>query len=560
MKTFLLATGSLALTAMMAFAAPASNDELIVGISQEFDSLNPLIMTTYASTHLHKITNRALVNLNADGVWVPQLAKEIPTLENGKAKIVDVGGKKKIVATWEILDNAKWGDGNPLTCADFAFALRVANSPMVSIGEKDVYTRVEKIDFDAKTPKKCVMTYEKARWDFNRMPQFYPLPKHLEEPIFDKYGKEKEGYEKNSLYTKNPTHPGLFHGPYIFSEIKLGAHATMTPNPYFYGAPPKIKKIIYKIISNTGTLEANLVSNTIHMISTVGLKFDQALALEKKIKAQKLPYRVDFVPSITYEHIDMNLENPILKDIKVRKALLYAINREELVKNLFEGKQPVAQHAFNPADPWFTADPKVITIYKYNRREAQRLLDEAGWKMGSDGIRTKNGKRLTLTIMTTAGDKTRETVESFLQEQWKQVGVEVQIKNEIARVFFGETTKKRKYEALALYAWVSSPENTPRSTMHSHDIPTAKNGWSGQNTTGWSNPRVDQLIELIDVEFNHKKRVEYAWEITKHYTGDLPVIPMYYRADIGVIPNNMKNFRIPGHQFPETNEVENWSF
>ncbi len=558
MKTTIGALVFCWLSAVTAYAV--TNDELKMGSSQEYDSLNPLVMSSMISTTLHRMTNRSLVNLNADSVWVAQLAKEIPTLENGKAKLVDIGGKKKVVAQWEILENAKWGDGNPLTCADFALSLKIAASPNVSVGEKETYTQVEKIEFDPKTPKKCTFTYEKARWDFNRLGQFFPLPKHLEGPIFDKFGAEKEGYEKNSLYTKNPTNPGLFVGPYVYTEVKLGSHVSLAPNPYFYGTPPNIKKIILKFISNTGTMEANLISGTIDMITTTGLKFDQAVTLEKKIQTQKLPYKVMFVPSVTYEHIDLNLKNPILKDVRVRKALVHAINREELVKSLFEGKQQAALHFMTPKDPWYTADPKYISIYRYSRREAQKLLEDAGWKVGDGGFRFKDGKKLFLEINTTAGDKTRETVQSYLQEQWKQVGIDVQIKNEVARTFFSETTRKRKFQAMALFAWVSSPENNPRSTYSTASIPTEKNGWSGQNFTSWANPKVDQIVDQLDLEFNAKKRVELAWELQKLYTAEIPVLPMYYRSEIAVLPAGLKNVRLTGHQFPETNEVEKWSF
>lgn len=537
-----------------------SNEELKIAVSQEVDTLNPIIMSSMVSTLLTRMTNRTLVNLNADWKYENQLAVEIPTLENGKAKLVEIGGKKRVVANWEIRENAKWGDGNPLTCADFAFSIKVASSPNVSVGEKEVYTQIEKVEFDPKQPKKCTFTYDRARWDFNRLPQTYPIPKHLEEPIFNKYGTEKEGYEKNSLYVKNPTHPGLFAGPYVFSEVKLGDHFTLKPNPYFFGDQPKIKKIVVKIISNTGTMEANLLSGTVDMLSTMGLSFDQAIAFEKKVKTGNLPYQVIFEPSITYEHIDLNLENPILKDVRVRRALLHSINREDLVKNLFDGKQTAAQHFVTPKDPWFTSDPKFVTTYRYSKREAQKLLDEAGWKVGKDGYRYKDGKKMTFILMTTAGNKTREAVQVYLQEQWKQVGIEVQIKNEIARTFFAETTRKRKFDSMAMFAWVSSPENNPKATFHSKNIPTEKNGWSGQNYLSWINKKVDQDVDQLEVEFNPKKRMELSWSTQKAYTEDVPVLPLYYRSDVAVIPKGFKNFRLTGHQFPETNEVEKWSF
>jgi peptide/nickel transport system substrate-binding protein len=536
-----------------------SNAELKIGTTQEFENLNPLIMTMSATNYMFRMVGRTLVVLDAEGKWVPQLAKSIPSLENGEAKIVDVNGKKKIVAHWEILENAKWSDGKPVVCADFALSRKIAASPNVAIGEKETFTQVEKIEFDVQNPKKCIFTYEKARWDFARLAQFYALPSHLEEEVFNKFGSQPEGYEKNTNFTKNPTLAGLYNGPYVISEVKLGDYVAFTPNPHFYGESPKIKKVLVKLIANTGTLEANLRSGTIDMISTLGMGFDQALAFDKKVQLENLPFTVTFTPSIIYEHIDLNLDLAVLKDLRVRKALVHAIDRENLVKSLFEGKQQAAVHFVSPKDPWFV-DPAKIPALRYSKREAEKLFDEAGWKLNSsDGFRYKDGKKLSLAFMTTAGNKTRELVQTYLQEQWKAAGVEVVIKNEPARVFFSETTKKRKFEGMAMYAWVSSPENNPRSTLHSLSIPSEKNSWSGQNQPGFSDKRMDAAIEAMDLEFDPKKRLELAAEMQRIYVEQVPVIPLYYRSDVSVVPKSLKNYRVPGHQFAETNEIEKWT-
>lgn len=553
-----LALGLATTLAVPVLAAP-TNAELKIGISQEFETLNPLVMTMSASAYMYRMVGRSLVVLTPEGKWVAQLAKEIPSLEKGSAKIIEAGGKKHIQAVWEIVDAAKWGDGKPVICQDFITSHKIATSANVSVGEKEQWTQVEKIDIDPKNPKKCTFTYEKAKWDFYQLAQFFPVPTHLEMPVFEKYGKQKEGYDKNSTYVRNPTNPGLYNGPYVISDVKLGSHVSFSPNPQFYGKQPNIKKVIVKLIPNTGTMEANLRSGTIDMISTLGMDFDQALAFDKKVKAEKLPYLVHFVPSVTYEHIDLKLDNPILADVRVRKALLMSINREDLVKALFEGKQEVALHNVSPKDSWFTADPSVITKYTYSKRAAGKLLDEAGWKMGADGIRAKDGKRLSLNFQTTAGNKTRELVQVYLQNQWKQSGIEVLVKNEPARVFFGETTSKRKFEGLALFAWVSSPENSPRSTVSSKAIPNNANGWSGQNFHGWKNDQVDKDLDALDTEFNAKKRQDLVHNILKLYTAEVPVLPLFYRSDISVSPSNMKNYKMAGHQFYETNNIEDWN-
>jgi len=135
----------------------------------------------------------------------------------------------------------------------------------------------------------------------------------------------------------------------------------------------------------------------------------------------------------------------------------------------------------------------------------------------------------------------------------------VQIKNEPARVFFGETMKKRSFGAMAMYAWVSSPESNPKPQFHSSQIPTEKNGWSGQNQMDWKSDKVDQLCDKLEVEFNFKKRVILAQQLLKIYTDDVPVIPLFYRSDIAVNPLALKGYRLTGHQYPETNEVEAWT-
>jgi peptide/nickel transport system substrate-binding protein len=559
-KGFVALLLSLSFAYQPVLAATPTKTEFKIGLSQEFENLNPLIMTMVASVYMYSLVGRSLVVLDPNGKWVPQLAKSIPTLENGGAKLATIKGQKTVQATWEILDNAKWGDGTPVTCEDFKFAREVASSDNVSVGSKETYTQVETIEWDPKTPKKCVFTYDKARWNFNQLGQFFPLPKHLEEAVFKKWGDKKEGYETNSNYSKNPTLAGLYNGPYVIQEVKLGSHVIFTPNPHFYGPKPHIPKIVVKIIPNTSTLEANLRSGTIDAVSSLGFTFDQAIAFEKKVKTESLPYLVEYKPSLTYEHIDLNLNNPILKDVRVRKALVYSINREDLVKALFDGKQTAAIHAFAQIDPWYTADPKKITIYPYSKRDASKLLDEAGWKMGADGYRYKDGKKLSLQFMTTAGNKNREVVQTYLQGNWKAVGIDVVIKNEPARVFFGETMRKLNYGAMGMYAWTSAPESDLKPNFHSSQIPSEKNGWSGQNYMAWNDPKVDEIATKMEGEFDPKKRIQLAHQFLKLYTDEVPVIPLYYRSDIAVSPLGLKNFHLPGHQYAETNEVENWTF
>lgn len=541
-------------------AHAGSNAELRIGIDQEFENLNPVIHQMSATSYIMYAVQHPLVSMTPDGKWQCWLCVEFPTLENGLAKIIDEGGKKKIVVNWEIKPNAKWADGAPVTGNDVKLGWEIGSSPNVSVGEKEVFTYIEDIKIDPQNPKKFVMKYNVAHYDFAYLGTFYLLPDHIERVVWEKTKNVVGDYEKQTKYATDSTNPGLYDGPYRVTEIVLGSHVIAEPNPGFYGDKPKIQKLIFKLIPDSATMEANLVSGTIDMICEIGIKFDQALAMDKRFKAdlslgQK--YKVVFQDGVIYEHIDLQFKNPILKDLNVRQALMYALDRDKLVQALFEGRQKKAIHNIDPRDPYYTED---VPQYSYDPQKAETLLDAAGWKKGPDGLRYKDGQKLSLMIMSTAQDKTRELVEVYLQQLWKKVGIELTIKNEPARVYFGETVRKGLYPAMAMFAWTSNPDNPPRAQLTSSQIPTEKNGYSGQNSGGWSNAVADKNLDAVYDEFDINKRKEMMKTSLQEYTRDVPVIPLYYRAEIVVVPTNLKGYVVTGHQFYSTLGAEHWEF
>ena len=160
--------------------------------------------------------------------------------------------------------------------------------------------------------------------------------------------------------------------------------------------------------------------------------------------------------------------------------------------------------------------------------------------------------------MTTAGNRTRELVEQVLQSQWKALGIDVRIRNEPARVFFGQTVTERKFTGLAMYAWISAPESVPRTTLHSDHIPTKDNNFAGQNYTGFNNAEMDALLEAIEVELDRTKRKKLWRRMQEIYASELPVIPLYFRAEPYILPKGLSGLVPTGHQDPSTLWVENW--
>jgi peptide/nickel transport system substrate-binding protein len=454
-----------------------------------------------------------------------------------------------VALTYTIQPDARWGDGTPVTTEDVLFTYEVGSHPESGISNAELYRRITAIDVhDART---FTIHDEKLTFLYNAINDFNLLPAHLERPVFEA---DPATYRNRTLYDTDPTNPGLGFGPYRITEVVSGSHVVVEPNPTWWGAEPYFRRIVVRIIENTSALEANLLSGEIDMIAgELGLSIDQAIAFEKRHGDR---FRVVFKPGLVYEHIDLMLDNPVLADRRVRQALIMGIDRETLTEKLFDGRQPVAHTSINPLDWVFDES---VPRYREDLDAATRLLDEAGWSDVRDGIRhNAAGEPLVLELMTTAGNRTRELVEQVLQSQWKRLGIDVRIRNEPARVFFGETVSQRRFDAMAMFAWMSSPENVPRSVLHSEEIPSAANGWAGQNYTGFRSDEMDALIDAIEVELDREKRRALWSRLQRIYAEELPVIPLYFRSNAHIWPLWLEGVVPTGHQYPTTLRVETW--
>jgi len=528
----------------------AAKDELVIGITQFPSSFHPNIDSMMAKSYVQSMTSRPFTAYDKDWKLICMLCTKLPTIENGLA-VIEAGpnGRKGIAVTYSIQPKATWGDGTPVTTKDVVFTWKVGRHPKSGVSNIEFYRSLYKIDVvDDKT---FSMHFDKLSFDYNSINDFHLIPKHIDEDNFA----NPVTYKNRTAFDTDTLNKALYFGPYVITKVVSGSYIVLAPNATWYGKQPEFKRIVVRVIENTAALEANLLSGNIDMIAgELGLNIDQAIAFKKR-HGQK--FNVIFKPGLIYEHIDLNLSNPILGDVRVRRALVYAIDRKAISERLFAGRQPVADSSVNPLD-WVYADD--LKTYAYDPKMANQLLNEAGWTIGENGVRhNSKGEKLSLQIMTTAGNRTRELVEQVLQSQWKVAGIEVTIKNEPARVFFGQTVTERKFSGLAMYAWISLPENVPRTTLHSAHIPSPSNNFAGQNYTGFKNAEMDQLLEDIEVELDRTKRKKLWRRLQEIYITEVPVIALYFRARIFILPKWLNGVVPTGHMNPTSLWVENWS-
>jgi peptide/nickel transport system substrate-binding protein len=546
-RVLLLLIGLLLVAGPAAAASSRAPDELSIGVTQFPSTLSPVIDQMFVKDYVLGALVRPLVTYNADWKLECMLCTELPSFENGRAQKVDLGdGKTGVAITFTLLPDARWGDGKPITTEDVAFSYKLGQTPQVGVADAESYRRVVKVDI--KDEKTFTLTLDRITFDYPIAAAVPILPAHLEKAAFA----DPAQYRFRTLYDTDPTNPGLYDGPYRVTEIVPGSHIILERNPGWSGPQPYFRRVVIWTVENTAALEANLLAGGLDMVAgELGFSLDEALAFEKRHGSR---FKILYKPGLSFEHIDTNLANPILADLRVRQALLYSIDRKAITEQIFAGRDPVADSFVPPLDPTFAQG---VRHYSYDPDKARALLDAAGWQQGADGIRHKDGKPLSLELATTSGNRTREMIEQVLQAQWRQIGIAIRIKNQPARVLIGDTTKHRNFD-MAMFAWVGAPENVPRAELSSHQIPSAENGWSGQNFDGYSNPDFDKLMDAIEVELDPAKRFEMWRQLQTMYAEELPALPLYFRADAFVLPKWLDGVTPTGHDAPSTLWIDKW--
>ncbi len=528
----------------------AAKDALTIGITQFPASFNPAIETMLAKSYILGMALRPLTAYDSHWQLVCMLCDRLPTFANGLARREALpGGDTGVAVTFTLKPDQFWADGQAVTTADVVFGWEVGRDPRSGVADAEVYRRIRAVDVaDSRT---FTLHFDRLTFDYNAVNDLQVLPAHLERARF---APAPDQYRTRTAYDLDTTLPGLWDGPYRIARVVQGSTVVLERNPYWHGTPPAFRRIVVATIENGAALEATLLAGGVDMIAgELGLPLEQAVAFAGRHGDR---FTTRFTPGLVYEHLEPNLANPILADLRVRQALLLAADRATLCRQLFDGRQSVADDGVPPLDRVHTDD---VVKYPYDPGRAGRLLDAAGWRMGGDGWRhDAAGKRLTLELATTAGDRSRELVAEVLQAYWKAVGVDLRLKYQPPRVFFGDTVTRRKFPGLAMFAWYSSPGSVPRQTLYSTQIPSAANAWAGENYSGYADKRMDALMDAMEVALDPESRQALWARLQRLYAEDLPELPLYFRAEAHIWPKGLTGVTPTGHQDPSTLWVEDW--
>ena len=361
-----------------------------------------------------------------------QLATEVPSVENG--------GISQDGLSWRIKlrPDVKWHDGQPFTADDVKFTLDLVNNPNFRAFSRAGHELVTDI---------TVVSPTEITWRMKKV--FAPYPSILSWTfIVPAHILAKASDPNTSSFNNSP----VGTGPFKWGERQAGDHVTLTANEHYFGTGPYLERVVFRYIPDLTVLFTQFQTGAVDYTGIQGITADHYA------EAKKLPDRTivagvsPFVESIT-----MNLGKPVFQDLAVREALYAGMNKQAIIDAIYYGL-PKPTETYLPSQSWaYNADlPKQV----HDPDKAKKILDDAGWKPGSDGIREKNGVKLSFTNSTTAGNHVREQAQELLQQDWKTIGADMQIKNMPAAVIWGDYYNLSKYE---LGHGRTGPDDGPRS-------------------------------------------------------------------------------------------------
>jgi len=503
--------------------------QVIIGLSQEPTVFNPLMPHIEVDQGVHWNLFNPLWGVDAKGNFTPRLAVEVPTIENG--------GISKDGLTWRVKlrPNVTWHDGTPFTADDVKFTLELINNKdfrAVSRNGHDLVT-----DIKVTSPTEITWRMQKAYAPYPSILSWtFIVPQHI-------LGKAAD--PNTAPFNNNP----IGTGPFRWSERMAGDHITLVANEHYFGPGPYLEHLVFRYIPDLTVLYTQFQTGAIDHTSIQGITADHYKA------ASQLPGRkVTPGPSATVESITMNLSHPVFADPAVRQALYYGMDKKSIIDQIYYGL-PTETETFLPRESWaFNPD---LPKHAYDPAKAKQILETAGWKPGADGIREKNGVRLAFTNSTTAGNHIREEAQQLLQQLWREIGADMQIKDMPAAVIWGDFYNLSQFDSVMVGEDQMTGPDPDVTIYYSSKAITAKGG-AGQNNMEYVNPEVDALLAEGATTLEQDKRAATYKKLGAAIRNDLPKLPIFQYARIEGVKDKLIGYEPSVYVACNTWNVGQW--
>jgi peptide/nickel transport system substrate-binding protein len=494
---------------------------LRIATRQDPENLNSLLGTQDVDEAIAAFWGAFLFRWNDRNELVPELAAIVPTVANGG---ISADG---LTITYHLRAGVKWQDGAPFTSRDVIFtwkAIMNPRNPVVSRHTYDVVAAIERRD------DTTFVVHLKRRFAPFVVQFFGPsnppsivLPEHLLGRLPD---------FNHADYNNLP----IGTGPFRIVSYEKGQRLVMVANGGYWRGPPKLRRIEFLFVANDNTLLTMLET---HRIDFYFRASETLIASLRGIAGT----RVVLTPRDRFTDVGLNAGNPALGDVRVRRALAYAIDRNALIDKVMHGVAVVGWSNHAALSNVFAPD---AARYPYDPARANALLDEA-----------RIARPLHLTLVSFTGSATIAATEELIQQQWAKVGVDAAIKNfpsgELyATLAMGGIEQSGKFDA-AIENWSNGADPDDSVLLMCSMAPPA--GW---NIYHFCNPELD-AAERAALESNDPQQRRAAYATIQRIVADrLPFIVLWYEVQIDVINSDLRGYR-PSHSITPFWNVWEWS-
>ncbi|MEQ8655141.1 MAG: peptide ABC transporter substrate-binding protein [Kiloniellales bacterium] len=497
------AAGLLPATAGQVLAADKPSGQAIVGFSQEPTVFNPHMLHIEVDEGIHWNVFDPLFGVDENGEFFPALAAEVPTVENGG---ISPDGLKWRV---KLRDDVKWHDGTPFTAEDVKYTLELVVDENFRSARRTGHELVRNIEVVSPTE----ITWEMAE-------PFAPYPSILAWTfIVPKHALGSAEDPNTAPFNNAP----IGTGPFKWVERQAGDYILLEANEDYWGEGPHLERLIFKYIPDLTVLYTQFKTGDIDVIALQGITpdhYEEAKGLEGK--------EIILAPASTMESISLNMGRPQFQDPAVRQALYLALDKATIIDALYYGL-PRPTESYFPQESYYYKDD--LPKHEYNIEKANKILDEAGWVRGDDGIREKDGVRLAFSNSTTAGNHVREQMQQFVQQSFKEIGAEMTIENLPPAVMWGDYWMLSQWDSVVVgINFTTGPD--PDTSDYFKSTAINAQGGSGQNTWQIQNPEIDALLEKGGSLFVPAERKVVYDRIQDIMREDLPFLPIFQYTNL----------------------------
>lgn len=487
---------------------PEDGGDLIIGSIGSPILFNPLYSSDGVSADIQDFLFEGLVGSNKKdfGPNTEKLAASVEESEDG------------LTYTVKLKEGIKFHDGEPLTADDVVFTYRIPLSDDYDGPRKSYFEALESVKkIDDRTIK---FHLNKVDAQFHSIGlSFGILPEHIlkDVPIHE--------LAEHEFNTKKP----IGSGPFKFVEWKDGEFVKVEAFEDYYQGRPHLDTITVKFATDTNALLTQLQNRDIDFYAGIPASdIETVKSFQDKIG---IKLKEGLAPSYTF--FAGNMRNELFKDKEVRQAINHAIDREAIVNEILEGHGEVAHVPESPLS-WAYHDD--VPKFTYDPGKAKRILADAGWKPGKDGILKKDGKRFSFELKTNLGSQVREDVVVLLQEQLKKVGIEVKPVFVEYSTFTNDVKPGVWNFDAVIFAWLLGTDPDPSIFFHSKEIE------KGLNFIGYSNPELDRLLEQQLKERDREKRKKLLGNIQVKLAEDLPYTLLFYPTEYRAMPAELEGY------------------